>query len=53
MWNYKLNRLRSFQNKRSGKTIHVMAVTLEEEAHAASAEQQLTPVIDGMTLDPL
>lgn len=50
MWNYRLHRLRSFQNKRSGKTIHVMAVTLQEEAQPVSPER-LTQVLDGLSLD--
>jgi hypothetical protein len=52
MWTYRLHRLRSFQNKRSGKTIHVMAVTLQEEAKPISAER-LTQVIDTLTFEEL
>jgi hypothetical protein len=50
MFIYRLHRLRSFQNKRSGKTIHVMAVTLEEGAKPASPER-LTQVIDSLSFD--
>jgi hypothetical protein len=47
---YKLHRLRSFQNRRSGKTIHVMAVTLEEGAEPPSPEH-LTQLVDGLSFD--
>jgi hypothetical protein len=52
MWIYRLHRLRSFQNRRSGKTIHVMAVTLQEEAKPVS-EERLTQVIDGLSFEAL
>jgi hypothetical protein len=50
MWIYRLHRLRSFQNRRSGKTIHVMAVTLQENVQPAS-EEQLAQVVDGLSFD--
>jgi hypothetical protein len=50
MWTYRLHRLRSFQNRRSGKTIHVMAVTLQEEAKPASVEC-LTQMVDTLSFD--
>jgi hypothetical protein len=50
MWNYRLHRLRSFQHKRTGKTIHVMAVTLEEDVVPPSPEY-VTQLVDGISLD--
>lgn len=50
MWNYRLHRLRSYQNKRSGKTIHVMAVTLQEEAQPVTPER-MTQLVDELSFE--